>query len=115
MILNESSRNLLLFFFGGDFYWCVISYLCNSDLKIIIVTLILIYNEFNFNMHAICVLSFTITMSIPLKITSKDVTGAHWSRAITPKKKDIMVCRPEKYAVLVLCYAFTVDSQSSGT
>uniref|UniRef100_A0A8C0EDM8 Leucine-rich repeat flightless-interacting protein 2 n=1 Tax=Balaenoptera musculus TaxID=9771 RepID=A0A8C0EDM8_BALMU len=34
---------------------------------------------------------------------SKDVMGTHWSRASTPKRKDIMVCSPEKCAVLVLC------------
>ncbi|XP_030878762.1 leucine-rich repeat flightless-interacting protein 2-like isoform X2 [Leptonychotes weddellii] len=34
---------------------------------------------------------------------SKDITGTHWSRASTPKRKDIMVCSSEKCAVLILC------------
>lgn len=102
-MLNQSSKNTLQFLIGGDFtVLCISFYLYINRLGMILMNLILICLQF-----VLCNLLF-----IPWKNSSKDTTGTHWSRASTPKRKDIMVCSSEKCIVLV--FFISGDSQSSG-
>jgi hypothetical protein len=79
-----------------------IMYICNiSGLDIILMDLVFaIYLQFFCHLLLYCLIS--------LKSPSKDITGTHWSRASTSKRRNMMVCNKEKW-VLCIHYWFSVS------
>lgn len=94
----------LLFLINGDFLlfsYCLFSYLpyiCGFEIIVV---------------NSVSKLFFKLVFYlILLKSSSKDITGTHWSRSSTPKRRDMMVCTSEMCGVRF--YMFIVDFQCCG-